>query len=194
MNILLDNLPEYIDVNGKRYFADTDFRTMIILEKIINDKTIDNATRVRNVLDLVLTDEQPAGIDLAVEEILFLYSCGERSQRKSKPPTNGDVVLKPKMIYDYDHDAPYIYAAFLSQYGIELNEVQFLHWWKFQALFRSLDDDCKIAQIMGYRAADLNKIKDKNERSRIAKLKRIYAIPEEYTFEDKVAMAGMAFR
>ena len=194
MNILLDDLPEYITVKGKQYFADTDFRTMIILEKVINDKSIDNATRVRNTIDLILTEEQPVEIDLAIDEILFLYSCGKRNKGVKMRPKNGDVELKPKQIFDYEHDAPYIYAAFLSQYRIDLNEIQFLHWWKFQALFRSLDDDCKIAQIMSYRAADLDKIKDKNERSRIAKLKRIYALTDGYTVEEKVAMAGMAFR
>ena len=141
-----------------------------------------------------LTEEQPEEIDLAIDGILFLYSCGNQAKRVSHRPTNGEVELKPKLIYDYEHDAPYIYAAFLSQYGIDLNEIPFLHWWKFQALFRSLDDSCKIAQIMGYRAADLSKIKNKNEKNRIAKLKRIYALEEEYTFEDRVAMAGMAFR
>lgn len=202
MNILLDNLPEYITVGGEKYFADTDFRTMIIFEKIIRDQSIDNARRVRDVIDLILTDKQPVEIDLAIDEILYLYSCGDNSKGSIRPnkniskrrPMNGDVELKPKLIYDYEHDAPYIYAAFLSQYCIDLNEIPFLHWWKFQALFRSLDDNCKISQIMGYRAVDIGKVTDKKEKDRIARLKRIYALEDEYTFEDKVAMAGMAFR
>lgn len=81
----------------------------------------------------------------------------------------------------------------MSQYHIDLNEIEYMHWWKFQALFRSLEDHNKIVEIMGYRAVDLGKIENKKERERIAKMKSIYALPQSYTFEDKVAMAGAAF-
>lgn len=193
MNILLDTLPETITVNGRAYFADTDFRTMIIFEKIIESRELTNRERIRQVIDLVLTDEQPAEIDLAVDEILYLYSCGKPAETRRARPKNGDVELKQRAIYDFEYDAPYIFSAFLSEYGIDLNGIEYLHWWKFLAMFESLPDDCKIVKIMGYRAADLSKIRDKDERHRLAKLKQIYAIPDNLDFEDKVALAGIAF-
>ncbi len=194
MNILLDTLPETITVNGKEYFADTDFRTMIILEKIITKN--DSATSiVMDVVDLVLTDEQPdlIHIEETINEIMYLYSCGSPPQQKKKRRMNGNVAIKEKLIYDYEYDAPYIYGAFLSQYGVDLNDIDYLHWWKFNAMFRSLPSDSKIVEIMSYRATDLSKIQDKNERNRIARLQNIYAIPTNLTTEDKIAMAGMAF-
>lgn len=193
MNILLDTLPETVEINGREYFADTDFRTMIILEKVIEDKAIDNVERIERAIDLIFTEERPVEIDEAINGILFLYSCGNPKKDHRRRQKNGNVEIKPKLIYDYDFDAPYIYGAFLSYYGIDLNDIEYLHWWKFQALFRSLPDTCKIVEIMGYRATDLAKIHDKNERSRIASLQRTYAIPSKLTTEDKVAMAGMAF-
>ena len=68
-----------------------------------------------------------------------------------------------------------------------------MHWWKFHALFSGLTSSTKIVEIMGYRATDLSKISDKNERARLAKLKRIYDLPVNYSYEDKVAMAGASF-
>ena len=103
------------------------------------------------------------------------------------------MLLKNQMIYDYEYDAPYIYGAFLAQYRVDLNDIEFLHWWKFQAMFRSLEDHNKIVKIMGYREAKLGEIKNKSERERIAKMKQIYALPQNLSFEDKVAMAGAAF-
>ena len=195
MNILLDTLPETITVEGKDYFADTDFRTFIILEKIISDSRLSSSEAVLSVIDLVLPDEKPPidAVASAIHEIMWLYSCGSPSTGKKKRRMNGNVVIKDNLIYDYEYDAPYIYGAFLSQYGVDLNDIDYLHWWKFIAMFKSLRSDCKICEIMSYRATDISKIKDREEKNRIARLKEIYALPNNMTFEDKVAAAGAAF-
>lgn len=194
MNILLDTLPEYVSVDGKDYFIDTDFRTFIIFEKVILDPDLSSRERIRTLLNLVYTDAFPENIEGAFNAALEVYRCDEKKpERKNCVRKNGDVELKPKLIYDYEHDAPYIYAAFLAQYGIDLNDIEYLHWWKFQALFKSLTSANKIVEIMGYRAIDLSKVKDKDERARLAKLKRIYDLPTNYSIEDKVAMAGSSF-
>lgn len=193
MNILLDTLPETVTVDGRVFFVDTDFRTFIIFEKILNDKSLDNRERISQWMELFFTEEIPDNVAAAIEEVLNLYRCGRPAKTERKQRKNGNIPIREKMIYDYDYDAPYIYGAFLSQYGIDLNEIEYLHWWKFQALFRSLNSENKIVEIMSYRATDLSKIKDEKERNRIAKMQRIYAIPDNLTYEEKVAQAGAAF-
>jgi len=192
-NILLDSLPETVTVDGKEYFVDTDFRTFIIFEKVIrSDMT--SKEKVTEVLELFYTEEIPKDIAEAVNQIIILYKCGEEEKKKPrKRQMNGNVELKQKMIYDYTYDAPYIFGAFLTQYHIDLNEIDYLHWWKFQAMFKSLEDHNKIVEIMGYRATDLGKIENKKERERISKMKQIYDLPQNLSFEDKVALAGAAF-
>lgn len=191
-NILLDDLPETALVEGKSFFIDSDFRTCIILEKILSSD-MPAKEKVEEAVSLFFTDEMPRNLEEAIEAILYLYRCGEEPKQAPQRKKNGNVELKPKMIYNYEYDAPYIFGAFMSQYHIDLNEIEYLHWWKFQALFRSLEDHNKIVEIMGYRAVDLGKIENKKERERIARMKSIYALPRSYTFEDKVAMAGAAF-
>lgn len=191
-NILLDDLPETALVEGKSFFIDSDFRTCIILEKILSSD-MPAKEKVEEAVSLFFTDEVPRNLEEAIDAILYLYRCGEEPKTAQKRKKNGNVELKPKMIYNYEYDAPYIFGAFMSQYHIDLNEIEYMHWWKFQALFRSLEDHNKIVEIMGYRAVDLGKIENKKERERIARMKSIYALPQSYTFEDKVAMAGAAF-
>lgn len=193
-NILLDTLPETAMVNGKVYFIDSDFRTCIIFEKVLTDGTLSNRDKVEEMIDLFFTEERPTDYEGAVSAILDFYRCGEPVKKQPKRQKNGLVELKPKMIYNYDVDAPYIFGAFLTQYRIDLNEIDYLHWWKFQALFKSLESHNKIVEMMSYRATDLSSIESKRERERIAKLKRIYDLPENLTFEEKVARAGSAFR
>ena len=190
-SILLDDLPETVTVNGKEYPIASDFRIGIIFEKILHDDELDNEQIVYTALNLYYIDERPDSIADALDGIMYFYSCGAKKKDQEKTP-KAQSINQPR-IYDFDYDADYIFAAFLTQYGIDLNELDYLHWWKFQALFKSLESHNKIVEIMGYRATDLGQIKDKKERSRIAKLKTIYAIPENLTVEDKVARAGAAF-
>lgn len=194
LNLLMDILPEYVNIDGEEYFIDTNFRNGIIFEKIaFSDIPIQD--KVSQLLPVFYTEQIPQNITAAMETIIGFYSCGVDAKKKTAPQRrkNGNVVLKPKMIYDYFHDAPYIYAAFLGNYGIDLNDIEYLHWWKFHALFRGLPSSAKIVEIMGYRGTDLGRIKSKSEQERIARMKEIYALPQELSFEDKVAMAGMAF-
>ena len=197
-NILLDTLPETVEVDGKVFFIDTDYRTAIIYEKILNDYSLDNKTKFTEIINLFFTEERPHNSKEALEKIIEFYSCGakkynDKDKKKRQPKQNGQISLKPKLIYDFEHDAPYIFGAFYSQYHIDLNEIEYLHWWKFQALFKSLNSDNKIVEIMSIRATDLGKIESSKERQRIAHLQSIYAIPENLTFEEKVARAGAAF-
>lgn len=191
-NILLDSLPETVEVDGREYFIDTDFRTFIIFEKVSSRQDLSNREKVEQWIDLHYTDERPRDITGAVNGILEIYRCGRPNKKPRPAAKNGNVEIRPTMIYDFDYDAPYIFGAFLSQYHIDLNAVEYLHWWKFQALFRSLNSDNKIVEIMGYRSARLDKIENKKERARIARLKEIYALPDALTTEEKVARAGMA--
>ena len=165
LNLLMDILPEYVNIDGEEYFIDTNFRNGIIFEKIaFSDIPIKN--KVAQLLPIFYTEQMPRNITVAMETIIGFYSCGVETKKDTAPQRrkNGNVVLKPKMIYDYFHDAPYIYAAFLGNYGIDLNDIEYLHWWKFHALFRGLPSSAKIVEIMGYRGTDLGRIKSKSEQ------------------------------
>lgn len=193
-NIILDKLPTRVNIFGKSYNITSDFRSFIVFEKIITDSTLSSQEKVKKSVDLFYGIEQPEDIEEAFNAILFFYTCGEEAKEDKKVKKNGDVVIKPKNIYSFEYDAPYIYAAFLTQYNIDLNEIEYMHWWKFQALFQGLESHNKIVEIMGYRATDISKIESKKERARIMHLQNIYKLPENLSYEDKVAMAGSAFR
>lgn len=193
MNIILDELPETVMVNGSSYFIDTDFRTFIIFEKIILDPNLEAKEKVGRMLELCYTEGIPEDIQSACDAIFDMYRCGAPQKGEHAQQKNGNVTIRQKRIFDYEIDAPYIYGAFLAQYGIDLNEIEYLHWWKFQALFKSLNSSNKIVEIMSYRMQDLGEIENDKERNRIARLQRIYALPQNFTQEEKIAMAGAVF-
>lgn len=81
----------------------------------------------------------------------------------------------------------------MQQYNIDLNKIKYMHWWKFKALFEGLNENTQIVKIMGYRAMDITKIKDKEEKARYKKLKRMYQLPDMRSIEQKEADFGRAF-
>ena len=169
MNLLLDRLPT--EHEGLK--IDTNFRSFILFELLMQDKTVSVENKIAFSIN-IFYKEMPSDIKKAIDVILWFYARGDTDKKSGKD-----------RIYSYEHDANYIYSAFLSQYGIDLNEIEYLHWWKFKSLFEGLNDENKICEIMGYRAVDLSKIKDKDRKEKYKKLKSAYALPDERTEEKK---------
>ena len=176
MNILIDKLPtEY-----KGLKINTNFRSFILFELLMQDNEISKEDRIYMSLNLFYK-EPITDIKIAIDGILWFYTMGE-NKNKTKQKS---IKQTTKQIYSYEHDAKYIYSAFYNQYKIDLNEIEYLHWFKFKSLFDSLTDDNKICEIMSYRAIDLNKIKDKDEKNKYKRLKKLWALPDNRTEEEK---------
>lgn len=115
----------------------------------------------------------------ASNQMLWFYEQGQAPSQKGKK-----VSKRAKQAFSFLYDAPYIYAAFLDQYGIDLQEVGLLHWWKFKAMFDSFKDDLLISQIMKYRVIDTAGM-DKETASFYRKMRKAYALPKEVSGEEQ---------
>lgn len=181
-NILLDKLPS-VTPNG--YKIKTDFRQAIKFELLMQDNQINDKEKIALALNLFY--DELIDPKKQLDDIIWFYLKGKNIKEiKAKSKNN-------QQIYSYEYDADYIFSAFYETYsGIDLNTVS-LHWWKFKAMFEGLNEKTKIVEIMGYRAIDLSKIKDKEEKARYKKLKQIYQLPDMRTAEQKEADFGKAF-
>lgn len=179
MNILIDLLPITVNIEGEDYRINSDFRTSILFELLMQDNSISDEDKIMQALELYYP-KLPKNINEAVEHMLWFYRCG-----KDMIETKSKGTGKSTQIYSFDFDDDYIYSAFLDQYGIDLQDVEYLHWWKFKAMFKALKEDNEIVKIMGYRAMDLSKIKDKEEKSHYKKLKELYKIPSVLSKDEK---------
>lgn len=177
MNILIDKLP--IEYEGLK--INTNFRSFILFELLMQDNKIDKENKIALAINLFY-DEPPKDIKKAIDGILWFYTRGKNVKQKSNEKGNNE---RQKRIYSFEHDTELIYTAFLDQYGVDLNDIDKLHWFKFKAMFEGLKSDNKICEIMGYRAINVSKIKDKEEQKRYKKLQREWALPDERTEEEK---------
>lgn len=186
-NLLINKLPQHTD-SGLR--IRTDFRESIKFELLMQDRTISDDKKIRMVLNLYYyRPEQIKDFKKALEEIVWFYKCGDQIEAKNSKEKEG----KKKQIYSYEFDAEYIYSAFMQQYKIDLNSIKYLHWWKFKALFINLSEDVLFSKIMKYRATELSSVKDKEMKKFYKKMKKLYALPDMRTEEEKEYDFGEAF-
>lgn len=175
MSIILDCLPETVEIRGTEYQINWDFRTSILFELLMQDDEMSDSDKIKEALTLYypVMPNRPAE---AVEKILWFYRCGKESD-ESRHTSERSEASPRQQVYSFDHDADYIYAAFLEQYGIDLQEIENLHWWKFRALFKSLNEKCEFVKIMGYRSMKITSKMSKEQRQFYKKMQAIHALP-----------------
>lgn len=180
-NVLIDKLPQTVNINAQEIEVNSDFRVFILFEQILQDRELSKEDKIKKCLSLFYK-EKPANLIEAIEQMFRFYSMDFMNDFCTSNKSKGS--KKNKNLYDWDFDQAYIYSAFFSQYRIDLQEVAYLHWWKFRFLFMGLDEENKISKIIGYRDMDTSKIKDKEEKKRYEQLKKTFAIPEKISKEE----------
>lgn len=181
INLLLDNIDEVVENRIKIDF-DTNFRIGVAFEIMMQNPKYSMQAKTYQALKLFYPEmNKIKDTKKAIDDIIWFYSCGrseEKTSQKSKKSKN-------KQIYSYEFDNDLIYSAFKNQYNVDLEEIEYLHWWKFRAMFNGLKSDNRIVEIMGYRAMDLSKIKDKDMKKHYKQLQEENKLPDMRSEEEK---------
>ena len=179
-NLFNDTLPTEYEYGGRVYEFQTDFREWIKFELLLTDRDIAMTDKARRLTEIIFPTVPPD--EKLWEFLLWFYKCG-REPPKAKPKSGR--AKKQTAVYSFEYDDGYIFAAFLEVYGIDLCEVQYLHWWKFKAMFRALHD-CKLTDIMGYRSEELNSKTPEYRKKFVEDMKRLYALPRSLSEQQKI--------
>lgn len=166
MDLTTKSLPNTVRVGGRDFSIYTDFRKWMRFEIEVS------RLRPGGNIDVLylFKNEHPVACDI---QELFVFSRPNSELPRSTKSFN-------KIPFDYAIDSDYIYAAFMSQYGIDLMEIPELHWHKFLALFKGLKEDEMICKIMSYRCYE----KSDSKKDIYEDLQRAWEI-EHITEEDK---------
>ena len=160
------------------YQVQTDFRLWLDFEKDLS--SMNSPYDIIRLLKKYYRSKPDKNPIKAISLLVSFYT-GEEEESGAEGKAAGG---RPSG-YDYEVDAPLIYAAFLSQYGIDLTVAQ-LHWHSFLYLFRNLGEEQKISKIIGYRTVDLDKIKEKEQKNMYRKLKQMYRLPSTTVSDDTI--------
>lgn len=165
--------PQYVEVDGKQYKINTDFRVAIECNRIAEDETIGNLERSLAIIYTLFGEE---GINTLEhhEKLLNLAKkyllCGKEYDEEANQ--------KPDM--DFIEDYSYITTSFMSDYHIDLDNCE-MHFWKFMDLMNGLSnselgDCCILNRIRNLRNFDTKDVKDSKERQKIIKAKQQVAL------------------
>lgn len=178
MNVLIDDLPESVFLTDPdppylehEYPINSDFRAGVKFSILMENPDIDENEKLVNAIEIYY-GAIPTQIEGAYEALICFYTCGNDQPGDGQNNTTGRC---SGPLFSYEQDAPYIYAAFQQAYGIDLTTAK-MHWWKFQALFNALPDDTMFMKILSYRAWEPYDGCPKDERRRMRKLQRQFAI------------------
>lgn len=173
---MIDGLPDEVEIAGQTVPISSDFRTGILFEEVLLDPGLDDLEKLQTALSLyfpgIVFDYDV--LDEAISRMVWFYRCGVDPAETTGESGGNDTEDPP---FSYEHDADYIYSAFLQAYGLDLARHP-LHWWQFRALFRSLPEDTQLVKIIGYRTMKIPAKISKEQRQHYEHLKRVYALPQ----------------
>ena len=170
----MNNYPEYVEIKGKKYKINTDFRVAIRCNEIAEDKTIGDYERALAIIYMLFGEE---GIN-ATEHYTELLELGQKYLACGKEL---DDEVNEKHDMDFVEDYDYIWTSMYSDYnGLDIDK-EYIHWWRFMNLMNGLSNSelgncCILNRIRNLRNYDTKDIKDPKERQKIEKAKQDVAL------------------
>lgn len=168
MNILVDVLPETVEVGGKSYKINTDFRVCLRTIMACEDAGLTGYEKALVILTN-LFPEIPKDIEAAMEKAKWFLDGGEESSAGEQQP-------QPR-VYSFQKDQKFIFAAFRQTHGIDLQMAE-LHWWVFIALFMDIGSETTFNQLAALRKRVKTGKATKDERETAQALGDVFEIPD----------------
>lgn len=154
----------------------TDFKVWIKFELILSDKKKSEMQKLAEILPLCLKT-LPSNIEKAWQACTKFY-CGGKTEK------GGGEKTFSRPLYSFKYDAGLIFSAFYEKYNIDLNECS-MHWYKFRLLFKTLGGGTGFDEVLQSRSVNLSDIKDPALKKKMTALKRMYALPDIRTEQEK---------
>lgn len=171
-------LPTSVDVNGKEYQIDTDYRTVLITMEALSAPELTEQDKAEVMLSNFFSDfpenMPPEDYEEAVKQCSLFINLGEAP----KPGKGG-----PKLM-DWQQDFPLIVAPINRVIGTEIRVLKYLHWWTFIAAYNEIGD-CTFSQVVNIRNKQaMGKKLDKGEQEFYRKNREMVDFQKKYTLED----------
>lgn len=168
-------LPTTVQLSGVAVPIRSDFRQGIKFEQLMVDPRPTPAQKLRLALIIWYGEPLPdAPIEEMVDRMLWFYRCGKDTDAAVTP----DVTRR---VFDYHYDFDLLYAAFKQTYDVDLFEEEYLHWWRFRAMFMALPKETQLMQVVGIRAMDISHDMPKETRRYYRRMKALYRLPDSAT-------------
>lgn len=177
MNLLIENFPTAVEIDGVEYELNCDFKTCIRIILAFEDEALADVEKQCVLLNNLYRD-LPANVPLALELGLKFLNGGEQSAE--------EYGYSPR-VYSFDKDAKLIFAAFRQTHNIDL-ENENMHWWKFLALFMDLGSETSFCNLISLRRRLKTGKATKEEKAMAREMSSLIDLPDYdvRTLEEKL--------
>lgn len=171
MNALADRLPRAVEIEGKEHPINADFRVGLRIMEAFEDPELTGQEKQAVMLKLLYPEIPENTAEACRLAVKFLNGGEEPDEGRAE----GEAVRR----YSFTKDAKYIFTAVLQTHGVDLERIEYLHWWKFQWLFLDLREDCFFSRLIYYRTQrDKGKL-TREEAEYCRTIKDILDLPED---------------
>lgn len=146
MNPLTQRLPKAVIVDGVRYGINSDFRNCLKIIMAFEDRNLAEFEKQEIMLRLLFGEEIPPDLEKACHTAVKFLNCGEENNGKEESAAYGG------RLYSFEKDAKFIFTAINQTHGIDLENIDYMHWWKFCWLFMDLNEDCFFSRMLYLRS------------------------------------------
>ena len=168
---LQDRLPDGVEVDGKFYKLDFEFRNVLRMIEVLDQNNLMPEAKAYNALKCLCKRPKNALKVLeAVKGLLF----------KAPRKTGG------KKVTDFVQDAGLIRAAFRQAYGIDLYRDK-LHWIEFTELLNAIPEGNRYSEVVGIRARPIPAATKWNQHEREWLIKAKHDLALEMTEEERAS-------
>lgn len=174
--------PEYAEIDGKLHKINTDYKFALACFEAIEDEELSDVARAMAVVSILFGQEDengnitniPQNIEKALD-IASRYLC-QGKEPDNKLPTKRDM--------DFQFDRDLIYASFMSDYKIDIDDTE-MHYWKFCSLISGLTENSILNRVRDLRNTDLTLYSDSKQKAKIIEAMERVALPIKYSKEEQ---------
>lgn len=131
---MIGRLPKTLEIDGTEYPIRTDYRTVLLIIKALNDVNLNEIEKMEIMLECLYINwvEICPKVDIkkAIEKAMWFIDCG-KDWEKSASKTR---------IMDWEQDEQLIFSAINTVANKEVREVEYIHWWTFMGYFMGIGE------------------------------------------------------
>lgn len=170
--ILTDKLPLTVRIGDQDYPIDTRTSTALNCIRKLREDIPEEAKAIYVLARMGLSGSVEAFA--AIVDFLAGPPADDDKQHVPGPPS-----------FDYFQDAKLISAAFQQAYGLGLDEITSMHWWRFLSLLEGIPGDTRFMEIIGVRTMEINPKDSAETKAKKRKAKLAVALKDTRTEAEK---------
>ena len=181
------SLPTSVEVGGKEYPIQSDFRAALDILAALSDGELDNQDKAETALAIFYPtlEEMPyTDYQEALQQCFRFIDCGESPREEKKQPT----------LMSWSQDFSMIIAPVNRIAGCEVRALEYLHWWTFMSYYREIGD-CLFSQVVSIRDKKARgKTLEKQEKEFYRRNRDLIDLKTTYTEAEKDVLVAWGLK